>query len=128
MPGQVERWLETFMCKQYAETFEAYGFKTLQSVSCSCVYISKWRPYMLYLLSKQSETKMEQHCLNKRTYLVYLFQLCQLQLPQLQIMGVAQEHCEHILDNVDILRQSLGGMILAEFAILSFYMNTVLKG
>ncbi|XP_048758079.2 uncharacterized protein PF3D7_1120600-like [Ostrea edulis] len=66
MPGQVERWLETFMCKQYAETFEAYGFKTLQS-------------------------------------------LCQLQLPQLQIMGVAQEHCEHILDNVDILRQSLGG-------------------
>lgn len=66
MPGQVERWLETFMCKQYAETFEAYGFKTLQS-------------------------------------------LCQIQLQQLQIMGVAQEHCEQILDNVDILRQSLGG-------------------
>ncbi|XP_061174925.1 uncharacterized protein LOC133184101 [Saccostrea echinata] len=66
MPGQVERWLETFMCKQYAETFEAYGFKTLQS-------------------------------------------LCQLQLPQLQIMGVAHEHCEQILDNVDILRQSLCG-------------------
>lgn len=38
MPGQVERWLETFMCKQYAETFEAYGFKTLQSVSCSCFF------------------------------------------------------------------------------------------
>ncbi|XP_062593343.1 uncharacterized protein LOC134254827 [Saccostrea cucullata] len=66
MPGQVERWLETFMCKQYAETFEAYGFKTLQS-------------------------------------------LCQLQLPQLQIMGVAHEHCEQILDNVDILRQSMCG-------------------
>lgn len=66
MPGQVERWLETFMCKQYAETFEAYGFKTLQS-------------------------------------------LCQIQLQQLQIMGVAQEHCEQILDNVDILRQSILG-------------------
>lgn len=34
MPGPVARWLETFMCKQYADTFEAYGFKTLQSVSC----------------------------------------------------------------------------------------------
>lgn len=39
------------------------------------------------------------------------FQLCQIQLQQLQIMGVAQEHCEQILDNVDILRQSLGGMV-----------------
>jgi hypothetical protein len=29
-------------------------------------------------------------------------------------MGVAQEHCEHILDNVDILRQSMGGMILVD--------------
>ncbi|KAJ8318258.1 hypothetical protein KUTeg_003349 [Tegillarca granosa] len=66
MPGPVERWLETFMCKQYADTFEVYGFKTLQSV-------------------------------------------CQLQLPQLQAMGVAQEHCEMILDNVHVLRQSLFG-------------------
>jgi len=33
MPGPVERWLETFMCQQYADTFEGYGFKTLQSVS-----------------------------------------------------------------------------------------------
>ena len=33
MPGPVERWLGTFMCKQYADTFDAYGFKTLQSVS-----------------------------------------------------------------------------------------------
>ena len=41
MPGPVERWLETFMCKQYAETFEAYGFKTLQSVSKSHVGNSK---------------------------------------------------------------------------------------
>lgn len=41
MPGQVERWLETFMCKQYAETFEAYGFKTLQSVSCSCFFLNQ---------------------------------------------------------------------------------------
>ena len=33
MPGPVERWLETFMCKQYADTFEAFGYQTLQSVS-----------------------------------------------------------------------------------------------
>ena len=32
MANPVERWLETFMCKQYADTFEAYGYKTLQSV------------------------------------------------------------------------------------------------
>ncbi|KAL5018003.1 hypothetical protein ScPMuIL_003725 [Solemya velum] len=64
MPGPVARWLETFMCKQYADTFEAYGFKTLQSV-------------------------------------------CQLQLPQLQAMGVAQEHCEIILENVHVLRQTV---------------------
>lgn len=68
MPGPVERWLETFMCKQYADTFEAYGFKTLQSV-------------------------------------------CQLQQPQLQAMGVAQEHVDKILESVHILRQSMfGGM------------------
>ena len=39
MSRPVERWLETFMCKQYADTFEAYGYKTLQSVSggvCDC--------------------------------------------------------------------------------------------
>ncbi|XP_060071741.1 uncharacterized protein LOC132551599 [Ylistrum balloti] len=68
MPGPVERWLETFMCKQYADTFEAYGFKTLQSV-------------------------------------------CQLQHPQLQAMGVAQEHCEKILENVHVLRQTLYGQL-----------------
>ncbi|KAL3876777.1 hypothetical protein ACJMK2_034573 [Sinanodonta woodiana] len=66
MPGPVERWLETFMCKHYADRFEAFGFKTLQSV-------------------------------------------CQLQLPQLQAMGVAQEHCEKILENVHVLRQTLIG-------------------
>lgn len=66
MPGPVERWLETFMCKQYADTFEAYGFKTLQSV-------------------------------------------CQLQQPQLQAMGVAQEHVEKILESVHVLRQSMFG-------------------
>ncbi|KAK3592820.1 hypothetical protein CHS0354_019048 [Potamilus streckersoni] len=33
--------------------------------------------------------------------------VCQLQLPQLQAMGVAQEHCEQILENVHVLRQSL---------------------
>ncbi len=32
MSKPVERWLETFMCKQYAATFDTYGFKTLQSV------------------------------------------------------------------------------------------------
>jgi len=33
MARPVERWLGTFMCTQYTDTFEAYGYKTLQSVS-----------------------------------------------------------------------------------------------
>lgn len=41
MPGPVERWLETFMCKQYADTFEAYGFKTLQSVSTASLSLDR---------------------------------------------------------------------------------------
>lgn len=68
MPGPVERWLETFMCKQYADTFEAYGFQTLQSV-------------------------------------------CQLQLHQLLSMGVAREHCDNILENVHVLRQTMMGSV-----------------
>ncbi|KAI8501013.1 Transcription factor 20 [Branchiostoma belcheri] len=32
MPGPVERWLDTFMCGQYAEIFHRFGFETLQSV------------------------------------------------------------------------------------------------
>lgn len=36
-------------------------------------------------------------------------QVCQLQLHQLQGMGVAQEHCEKILENVHVLRQTLIG-------------------
>ncbi|KAK2158004.1 hypothetical protein LSH36_179g04069 [Paralvinella palmiformis] len=32
MSRPVERWLGTFMCTQYADTFEAHGYKTLQSV------------------------------------------------------------------------------------------------
>ncbi|KAK6170014.1 hypothetical protein SNE40_018508 [Patella caerulea] len=64
MPGPVGRWLETFMCKHYADTFEAFGYKTLQSV-------------------------------------------CQLQSQQLQAMGVAQEHCDLILENVFVLRQTI---------------------
>jgi hypothetical protein len=35
--------------------------------------------------------------------------VCQLQQPQLQAMGVAQEHVEKILESVHILRQSMFG-------------------
>lgn len=108
MPGQVERWLETFMCKQYAETFEAYGFKTLQSVS---------RFIRNKMASLFFSWKWKEIALTRFAELIFglSFQLCQIQLQQLQIMGVAQEHCEQILDNVDILRQSLGGMLLLIF-------------
>jgi len=37
MARPVERWLDTFMCGQYADTFEKYGYKTLQSV-CQLEY------------------------------------------------------------------------------------------
>ncbi|XP_060568425.1 uncharacterized protein LOC132727031, partial [Ruditapes philippinarum] len=32
MPGPLERWLETFMCGQFADNFERYGYRTLQTV------------------------------------------------------------------------------------------------
>uniref|UniRef100_T1J1V0 SAM domain-containing protein n=1 Tax=Strigamia maritima TaxID=126957 RepID=T1J1V0_STRMM len=64
MPGPVERWLETFMCKQYAYVFEEYGFKTLQ-------------------------------------------QVCQLQSSTLHSMGIPPDHCDKIVENVSVLRQSL---------------------
>ncbi|XP_013402817.1 uncharacterized protein LOC106168333 [Lingula anatina] len=64
MSGPVERWLETFMCKQYAPAFEAYGYRTLESV-------------------------------------------CQLSLSQLQSIGVTPDHCDKILENVSVLRQTL---------------------
>ncbi|XP_025084734.1 uncharacterized protein LOC112558471 isoform X4 [Pomacea canaliculata] len=32
MPGSVERWLQSFMCTQYAHVIESYGYKTLQAV------------------------------------------------------------------------------------------------
>ncbi len=31
--GPVTRWLETFLCNQYAEVFEKFGYTTLQQVS-----------------------------------------------------------------------------------------------
>ena len=48
MSRALERWLDTFMCGQYAETFDAYGYKTLQSVSTSwqsqqwLIWMSTW--------------------------------------------------------------------------------------
>jgi len=35
MPGPVERWLETFMCSHFAEIFEKFGYRTLESVATS---------------------------------------------------------------------------------------------
>ncbi|XP_053393248.1 uncharacterized protein LOC123564608 isoform X2 [Mercenaria mercenaria] len=32
MPGPLERWLETFLCGQFADNFERYGYRTLQTV------------------------------------------------------------------------------------------------
>ncbi|XP_002742414.1 uncharacterized protein LOC100378749 [Saccoglossus kowalevskii] len=66
MSGPVERWLETFMCKQYAETFEKCGYKTLSSV-------------------------------------------CQLDRHTLRSMGVLEEHCDNIIENVSVLRQTIVG-------------------
>ncbi|KAH3863655.1 uncharacterized protein LOC127866607 [Dreissena polymorpha] len=32
MPGPVERWLDSFMCSQFANVFELHGFRTIESV------------------------------------------------------------------------------------------------
>ncbi|KAK7484693.1 hypothetical protein BaRGS_00024101, partial [Batillaria attramentaria] len=68
MPSPVERWLQTFMCTQYAHIFDAYGYRSLQAV-------------------------------------------CHLQMPDLLAMGVPRNHCEKILENIHILRQTMFGRI-----------------
>lgn len=47
MPGSVERWLQSFMCTQYAHVIESYGYKTLQAVSIEVRGFSIWPPQCL---------------------------------------------------------------------------------